>query len=82
MDNLCHIREFVPFWTGETLRIVQPARGAVGPRPHRYRDASPPSRTPRHTRLEDVVADIREAVRRSAETLQIAERRGPRGRGR
>ena len=23
MDNLCHIREFVPFWTGETLRIVQ-----------------------------------------------------------
>ena len=22
MDNLCHIREFVPFWTGETLRIV------------------------------------------------------------
>ena len=23
MDNLCHIREFVPFWTGETLRIVR-----------------------------------------------------------
>ncbi len=23
MDILCHIREFVPFWTGETLRIVQ-----------------------------------------------------------
>jgi hypothetical protein len=20
MDNLCHIREFVPFWTGEALR--------------------------------------------------------------
>jgi len=23
MDNLCHIREFVTFWTGETQRIVQ-----------------------------------------------------------
>ena len=23
MDNLCHIREFVPFWTGEALRIVR-----------------------------------------------------------
>ena len=23
MDNLCHIREFVPFWTAETLRIVR-----------------------------------------------------------
>jgi len=22
MDNLCHIREFVPFWTGEVLRIA------------------------------------------------------------
>ena len=20
MDNLCHIREFVPFWTGEAVR--------------------------------------------------------------
>jgi hypothetical protein len=23
MDILCHIREFVPFWTKETLRIVR-----------------------------------------------------------
>ena len=23
MDNLCHIREFLPFWTAETLRIVR-----------------------------------------------------------
>ena len=23
MDILCHIREFVPFWTGETLRIAR-----------------------------------------------------------
>ena len=22
MDNLCHIREFVPFWTSEVLRII------------------------------------------------------------
>ena len=37
MDNLCHIREFVPFWTGEALRIVRRSGRAVGPRPHRYR---------------------------------------------
>ena len=23
MDNLCHLREFVPFWTGEAPRIVR-----------------------------------------------------------
>ena len=37
MDNLCHIREFVPFWTAEALRIVRRLGRAVGPRPHRYR---------------------------------------------
>ena len=23
MDNLCHVREFVPYWTAEALRIVE-----------------------------------------------------------
>jgi hypothetical protein len=69
MDNLCHIREFVPFWTGETLRIVQRPSEPWG------RDHTDTARLAAVTntaanRLEDVVADIREAVRRSADALR------------
>jgi uncharacterized damage-inducible protein DinB len=69
MDNLCHIREFVPFWTGETLRIVRRPADQWG------RDHTDTARLAAVTstaayRLDDVVADIREAVRRSAETLK------------
>jgi uncharacterized damage-inducible protein DinB len=70
MDNLCHIREFVPFWTAETLRIVKQPTEPWG------RDHTDTARlaavtnTAAHT-LEDVVSDIREAVRRSAETLKV-----------
>ena len=79
MDNLCHIREFVPFWTGETLRIVRAA-----PRPW-GRDHTDTARLAAVTntaahRLDDVVADIREAVRRSDRDAEDAERRGPRRR--
>ncbi len=69
MDNLCHIREFVPFWTGETLRIVRRPAEPWG------RDQTDTARLAAVTNtaaytLDDVVADIREAVRRSAETLK------------
>ena len=69
MDNLCHIREFVPFWTGETLRIVQRPSEPWG------RDHTDTARLAAVTNtasytLSEVVADIREAVRRSAETLK------------
>jgi uncharacterized damage-inducible protein DinB len=69
MDNLCHIREFVPFWTGETLRIVHRPSEPWG------RDHSDTARLAAVTntaayRLDDVVANIREGVRRSAETLK------------
>ena len=69
MDNLCHIREFVPFWTGETLRIVQRPGEPWG------RDHTDTARLAAVTNtaactLDDVVADIREAVRRAAETLR------------
>ena len=69
MDNLCHIREFVPFWTGETLRIVRRTGEPWG------RDHTDTARRAAVTdtsahQLADVVADIREAVRRSAETLR------------
>ena len=69
MDNLCHIREFVPFWTGETLRIVQRPSEPWG------RDHTDTARLAAVTntaakRLEDVIADIREAVRRSTDALR------------
>ena len=69
MDNLCHIREFVPFWTGETLRIVTRPTEQWG------RDHTDTARLAAVTNtvadtLEAVVADIREAVRRSADALK------------
>jgi uncharacterized damage-inducible protein DinB len=69
MDNLCHIREFVPFWTGQTLGIVHRPSEPWG------RDHTDTARLAAVTntaahRLDDVVADIREAVRRSSETLR------------
>jgi uncharacterized damage-inducible protein DinB len=69
MDNLCHMREFVTFWTGETLRIVRKPGEPWG------RDHTDTARLAAVTntaanRLDAVVADIREAIRRSAETLR------------
>jgi uncharacterized damage-inducible protein DinB len=68
MDNLCHIREFVPFWTGETLRIVQRPTELWG------RDHTDTARLAAVTNtaaqgLAAVVTDIREAVRRASDTL-------------
>lgn len=68
MDNLCHIREFIPFWTGEILRIVRRPDASWG------RDHTDAGRlaavadTARHP-LDDVIADIRRAARASADTL-------------
>lgn len=69
MDNLCHIREFVPFWTGQTLRIVRRPAETWG------RDHTDTARIAAVTntavyRLDDVIANIREAVRSSADTLR------------
>ena len=69
MDNLCHIREFVPFWTAETLRIVKRPSDQWG------RDHTDTARLAAVTNtaartLADVVSDIREVVRRSADALR------------
>jgi uncharacterized damage-inducible protein DinB len=69
MDNLCHIREFVPFWTGEALRIVR-RKGEPWGRDHTDTGRLAAVTNTTGHRLGDVVADIREAVRRSAETLK------------
>jgi uncharacterized damage-inducible protein DinB len=69
MDNLCHIREFVPFWTAEALRIVQRPSEPWG------RDMTHTGRLAAVTntsglRLDDVARDIRELVSQSAATLK------------
>jgi uncharacterized damage-inducible protein DinB len=70
MDILCHIREFVPFWTGETVRIAKRSNEQWG------RDHTDTARLAAVTgtaanKLEDVTADIRTAVRQSVETLRV-----------
>ena len=70
MDNLCHIREFVPFWTGETLRIVERPSELWG-RDHTDTARIAAVSNTRAHRLDEVVADIRGVVRRSAERLSV-----------
>ena len=68
MDILCHIREFVPFWTDETLRIARRPDEQWG---RVYTDTGRLAAVANTAsyQLEDVLADIRRAVRRSADTL-------------
>ena len=68
MDNLCHIREFVPFWTGEVLRIAGTPDELWG------RDHTDTARLAAVTGtagngLNTVLNDIRAAVNASALTL-------------
>ena len=68
MDILCHIREFVPYWTGETLRIVE------RPGEHWGRDHTDAGRLAAVANtagfnLATVVTDLRKAAQRSAEAL-------------
>ncbi len=69
MDNLCHIREFVPFWTGETLRIVHRPAERWGRDHTDTARLSAVTNTAGYT-LDEVVTGIRDAVRRSVETLK------------
>jgi uncharacterized damage-inducible protein DinB len=69
MDNLCHIREFVPFWTAETLRIVR-RRGEQWGRDHTDTARVAAVTNTAALTIDTVVSDIRAAVRRSAEALK------------
>ncbi len=69
MDNLCHIRELVPFWTGEALRIVERPSEPWG-RDHTDTARLAAVADTSRVRLADVVSDIRREVQRSAETLR------------
>ena len=68
MDNLCHIREFVPFWTRETVRIARHPDQQWG-RDHTDTDRLAAVTNTSAVALEDVTADIRRLVEQSAETL-------------
>src|SRR5262245_13922253 len=67
MDNLGHIREFIPFWTGETLRIVRRPEEAWG-RDHTDTDRLAAVTNTGTLQLADVVADIRRRAAEAAET--------------
>ena len=69
MDNLCHVREFVTFWTGQALQIVRRPDALWG-RDHTDTDRLAAVTNTAANQLDAVVADIREAVRRSAATLR------------
>ena len=69
MDILCHIREFVPFWTGETLRMTRSPAERWG------RDHTDTARLAAVTntaahKVDDVLEDIRQAARQSASVLR------------
>lgn len=68
MDILCHIREFVPFWTGETLRIAHGSGEQWGRDHTDNARLAAVSNTAAH-KLEDVAAGIRQAVQESIKTL-------------
>jgi len=69
MDNLCHVREFLPFWTAETLRIV---RRPAEPWGRDHTDSARVAAVANTTavELEYVASDIRDAVRKSADALR------------
>ena len=69
MDILCHVREFVPFWTGETLRIVRRPEEPWG------RDHTDTARLAAVTNtsaqeLGNVIDDIRRLVDQSVGALK------------
>lgn len=68
MDILCHIREFIPFWTNETVRITQRPEEQWG-RDHTDTGRLAAVTNTAELRLQDVVADIRRHVQQSSETL-------------
>lgn len=61
MENLCHIDEFVPFWTGETLSVVNDPTKTWGRDPTDTRRLGAIAEAPNRTRA-DVERSIREGV--------------------
>ena len=69
MDILCHVREFVPFWTSQILHIVEHPDQTWG-RDHTDKDRlAAVTDTARH-RLADVEEEIRAAARRASDQIR------------
>jgi fumarylpyruvate hydrolase len=68
MDNLCHVREFVPFWTAETLRMARTPHEKWG-RDHRDTARLAAVTSTSGFALADVLRDLEAAVQAAATTL-------------
>jgi len=68
MDILCHVREFLPFWTAETLRIACGTGDQWG-RTHADEARLAAVANTASVRLDDVAKDIRREVRHAADAL-------------
>ena len=68
IEILSHVREFVPYWTGQALQVVRHPDQPWG-RDHRDPDRLAAVESGAALELADVAAAIREVVHASAETI-------------
>jgi fumarylpyruvate hydrolase len=68
MDVLCHVQEFVPYWTAQTLRVIENPQEKWG-RDLTNRDRLAAVTNTSARRLSDVERGIRRAAEESASTL-------------
>jgi uncharacterized damage-inducible protein DinB len=69
MDILCHVQEFVPYWTAQTLRVIEHPNELWG-RDHTDPDRLAAVANTAARRLADVKDDIERGVHASAATLE------------
>ena len=68
MDNLCHVQEFIPFWTAQALRVVEQPHELWG-RDHTDRDRLAAVTNTSARPLRDVADALRREAVESAATL-------------
>jgi fumarylpyruvate hydrolase len=68
MDILCHVQEFVPYWTAQTMQVVE-RPGEMWGRDHTDRDRLAAVTNTSVRRSSDVQQAIRQAAAASADTL-------------
>ena len=68
MDNLCHVQEFIPYWTSQALKVVAHPGETWGRDPTNADRLAAVTDTSAR-RLPDVVAAIRQAAAASADAL-------------
>jgi uncharacterized damage-inducible protein DinB len=68
MDNLCHVQEFVPYWTGQALQAIRHPDQLWG-RDHSNTDRLAAVTNTATRRLADVDGAIRAAAREAADAI-------------